>query len=110
LLGYVKVEITGEYVELILNRLVQNNISIWMIKRIDEETISCNLYLKDIRQARVLLRRTGCRMYFKDKKGLPFLLNKIRTRTGFVIGFLFFIIVFFFLSNLIFDIKIDGAS
>lgn len=108
--GYVRAEVKGSYTELFLDRCVHNNIPIWMVKRIDDETISCYFFLKDISKIRVLLRRTGCRLSFKQKFGLPFFIKKMYSRKGFVFGLLFSLFVIFFLSNMIWSIQIHGAS
>lgn len=108
--GYVRAEVKGKHTELILDRCVQNNIPIWFVKRIDDETISCYFFLKDISQIRVLLRRTGCRLSFKQKIGLPFFLKKVYSRKGFILGLVCTLFTIFFLSNMIWSIHIHGAS
>nr|WP_165820785.1 sporulation protein YqfD [Pueribacillus theae] len=108
--GYVKAEIKGKYTELFLNRCTEKNIPIWSVKRVDDETISCFFYTKDIKSIRKLMRRTGCRMYFKGRYGFPFFLKKVDARKGFVLGLLFCLFIIFLCSNIIWSIQIKGAS
>lgn len=108
--GYVKAEVKGKYTELFLDRCIQNNISIWIVKRVDDQTLSCYFFLKDISKIRVLLRRTGCRLHFKQRHGLPFFIKKINSRKGFVFGLMISLLIIFFFSNMIWSIQINGAS
>lgn len=110
ILGYVKIEVKGKYTELFLKRCLDHQISIWNVQRVDDETISCYLFLKDIPKVRVLLRRTGCRLFFKQKFGLPFFLKKTYSRIGFLLGVLLGLLLVFFLSNVVWTIQIHGAS
>ncbi len=108
--GFVRVEITGKYVELFLNRCIENNIHIWKVKRIDHNTISCYFSLRDRQNIRKLLRRTGCKLSFKERRGLPFILKKLKSRKGIVAGLTFCLFVILMCSNMIWSIKINGAS
>lgn len=108
--GYVQVEITGEAIEPFINRCMTERIALWSIKRVDDETISCYLFVKDIKNIRTHLKETNCKLTFKRKKGLPFFLKKIRTRVGIVIGLIFCLFVIFLGSNLVWSIQITGAS
>lgn len=108
--GYVKVEVKGKYTELFLKRCLEQNVSIWNVQRVDDLTISCYLLLKDIPKVRVLLRRTGCRLFFKQKFGLPFFLKKTYSRIGFLIGVFIGLSIVLLLSNVVWTIQIHGAS
>lgn len=110
ILGYVKVEVKGKYTELFLRRCLEQHVSIWNVQRVDDLTISCYLLVKDIPKVRVLLRRTGCRLHFKQKFGIPFLLKKTYSRIGFLFGVFIGLFIVFFLSNVVWTIQIHGAS
>ncbi len=110
LAGYVRAEVKGKYPELFIDRCMKNGISIWQVRRIGDNAISCCFYAKDISKIRVLLRRTGCRLSFKQKYGIPFLIKKMHSRKGFIFGFIFSLFVIFFMSNMVWSIQIDGAS
>lgn len=110
LLGYVRAEVKGKYSNLFLDRCLKQNIPIWNVRRVNDDTISCHFLLKDISEIRVLLRRTGCRLYFKQKIGFPFFMKKLYSRTGIVIGVFISLLTIFFLSNIVWKIQIQGAS
>ncbi len=110
ILGYVKVEVKGTYTELFIKRCLEHHVSIWNVQRVNNFTISCYLSVRDIPKVRVLLRRTGCRLYFRQKFGLPFLLKKTYARIGFLVGVFIGLSIVFLLSNVVWTIQIDGAS
>lgn len=110
LYGYVKIELSGKYVETVLNRLTNHKISIWSIKRMDERTVTFFIHLKDINQVRILMRRTGCQLRFIEKRGLPFYIKAIGKRTGVIIGIICFFLLFLIFSNVVFEVDINGAS
>ncbi|TLS39361.1 sporulation protein YqfD [Pseudalkalibacillus caeni] len=108
--GYVRVKISGKYVELFMNRCIQYHIQIWEIIRVDNDTIILSMYVKDIKRIRPHLKKTNCKLRFHEKKGFPFLLKRILHSRGFLSGALGFLLVIFVLSNMVWSIDVNGAS
>jgi similar to stage IV sporulation protein len=108
--GIVHIKIIGFHTELFLNRCIAERIPIWNIRRISKECLTAYLFVDDVLYIRPLLRESDCKIRFIEKKGLPFLLKKIWSRSGLVIGIFFFLSVLFFLSNIIWNIEIEGAK
>lgn len=108
--GYVKMSIDGPYAERFLNRCIEHEITIWHIKRITKERMICYITLEDAKKIRPLLKMTSCKVSFIERKGLPFLLKKMKKRLGFTLGITSFIVILLLLSNIVWDVKIEGAS
>ncbi|WP_096201309.1 sporulation protein YqfD [Bacillus sp. FJAT-45350] len=109
-IGYVRIRIDGPYIERFLNRCIQNELYVWNIKRVGETRIICYVSLEDVKRLRPLLRMTNCKVTFTEKRGLPFLYKKMLSRGGFVAGLASFGLILFILSNIVWNISIDGAS
>ncbi|TCP32345.1 hypothetical protein EV207_101324 [Scopulibacillus darangshiensis] len=108
--GHVNVTIKGRLPEQFINLCVKNGITIWDIKRIDDKSVSCSLLLSDIRKVKPVLKSTDCRIHFVDRKGFPFLLKRLLSRTGIIIGMVLFLAILFVLSNIVWRIDVTGAD
>lgn len=108
--GYTKMKITGIYTELFINRCIQQNLRIWDIRRVGDETMVCYILLEDIKKIRSIVRHTKVKVWFIERRGAPFFLRRMRSRVGFVAGFISFIFILFILSNMVWNIEIEGAT
>jgi similar to stage IV sporulation protein len=108
--GTVHIQIIGRYTELFLNRCIEKGIPIWKIKRVSAECITAYIHADDAFLLRPLLRETGCKIRVLEKRGLPFFLRRSISRSGFVFGILFFLVVIFLLSNMVWNIEIKGTQ
>jgi similar to stage IV sporulation protein len=64
----------------------------------------------DIGKVKHILKENKLKIRIKEKKGTPFLLQKMWKRNGFILGMLSFIFVLFLLSNMIWNINVIGAN
>ncbi len=108
--GYVRMRIDGPYIERFLNRCIQNKVYIWNIKRVGQTRITCYISLEDVNKLRPLLRMTGCKVRFISRRGIPFILKRMVTRSGFVAGIVTFAAILLLLSNIVWNIEIKGAT
>nr|WP_270180594.1 sporulation protein YqfD [Alkalihalobacillus sp. CinArs1] len=108
--GYVRIKVVGSYTELFINRCIEYGIPIWNIKRIDEQTIVLSLYISDIRRIRPHLKRTRCKVRIHERKGFPFMVQRIVTSRGFLAGVIGSILLILILSNMVWAISVNGAS
>jgi similar to stage IV sporulation protein len=108
--GYVRVRIDGDYPERFLNRCIEEDISIWQIKKIGDNRIVCYMDVEDAKRIRPLLRMTNCKVSFIQRSGFPFLIRRIMARSGFVAGLVGFLAIMFVLSNMVWGVEIKGAS
>ena len=111
ILGYVKIKITGESPEEIINLLIENNISIWSIKR-KTEFITLNLAIKDYKTIRFLRKKlfTRPKIRIVSKSGLKFAIKKILIRKSIAIGIVVGLILNVFMSNFIWIIEVSGIK
>ncbi|GHH97042.1 sporulation protein YqfD [Neobacillus kokaensis] len=110
LFGKVTVKVTGKGIERLLNVLIRNEIHIWNVKRHGTDTITFKIKLSDALKIRHFVRKSGCRISFLGKSGAPFLLMRLLKNSGFLIGAVFFVVIVFLLSNVIWGIEVKGAK
>ncbi|UOE95671.1 sporulation protein YqfD [Alkalihalobacillus sp. LMS39] len=108
--GYVKMRIDGPYGERFLNRCIQKNIDLWNIKRLGNERIVCYISLEDAKRVKEIVKQTECKVTFMERRGLPFLQKSMIKRGGFTAGVAGFLFLLFVLSNVVWNISIEGAS
>lgn len=108
--GYVRIKVVGSYTELFVNRCIEYGIPIWNISRLDSETIVLSLYISDIRRIRPHLKRTRCKIRIHERKGFPFIVQKVITSRGFLAGVIGSILLILILSNMVWSISVNGAT
>jgi similar to stage IV sporulation protein len=108
--GQVRIKIIGSRIERFLNRCLKEEVDIWNIRRTGENSVVCSVKLEDFKKVRTLLKQTGCKLRVIDRKGTPFLLRKLSTKSGFVSGMFIFVCILFLLSNLVWDVEVNGAD
>lgn len=108
--GFTRIKIIGKYTEMFINRCLREGIAIWHIRRISDETMICYVALEDVRRIRPIVREMKVKVYFIERKGMPFFVRKMVGRIGFAGGLLAFISLLFVLSNMVWNVTIDGAS
>jgi len=110
LFGVVKVNIDGRGTERFLNDCMRSNIIVWNVKRSKDNGLSFFIRLQDVHALRSVVRKNDCKCRFERRVGFPFLVRRSWKNSGFVLGLMAFLIVIFVLSNMIWGIKVEGAS
>ncbi|OEH93699.1 sporulation protein YqfD [Bacillus solimangrovi] len=108
--GYTKVKISGRLIEPLLNQCAKSGVQMWELRRLSEDSCEMYVYLKHIKELRHIVRHYRCKMRFTEKKGLPFWSIRMLHNSGFVIGILGALMIMFLLSNMVWDIEIEGAE
>lgn len=108
--GYLKAAITGAQTERFISRCAEEGIRMWQIRRKNETTLICSMQLAEPEKLRRLLKETGSRMHIIEKNGMPFLWGRIRSRLGMVAGLFFFLSLLFILSNMVWNVEVNGAD
>lgn len=106
--GYVMVSIRGDGVEAFVNEALNQEIALWNIRKTGDRTVVAYTYVGHFFRFRPLLKQTGCRVHVEERKGFPFLLDKLEKRKFFVAGFALFLAGLFLLSSLIWDVQVHG--
>lgn len=109
LCGYVRFSASGGFTERFINLCSLEGIPLWNLKPVREGITACtsiNGYL-NIKKCAV---RSGMRLKIRQRRGLPFFLNKYRRRSGLLIGFVLFIAIISVMSSMVWTINISGNS
>lgn len=106
--GYVIIKVEGLTLERFLNLAATNNIYLWDINRIDYTILEMKVTIEGFRALKEIVKKVGCRVDIVEKKGLPFILYKLKYRKMLGIGFILFFIIIALLSSIIWEIKING--
>ena len=109
-IGYVNIEVEGYYIEKFINICRKNNVYLLNLKREKNILIRTDIPVRDFKRVVNFAKENKCRIKIKQKKGLPFLLNRYRKRKIFAISLLFVIIALISLSKFIWNIEITGNS
>ncbi|KKI88566.1 stage IV sporulation protein [Bacillus sp. SA1-12] len=110
LFGVVKVSIQGRGTERFLNDCIREKIVVWNVRRNQKDGMHFFIRLQDVHALRRVVRKNECKCRFEKRLGFPFFLRRSWRNSGFVLGLLAFLFVIFALSNMIWGIKVEGAS
>ncbi|MEN1988762.1 sporulation protein YqfD [Paenibacillus hubeiensis] len=106
--GNVRITVTGEKIEALINLLTEQGMEIWDLRARDAHTAEMNVLLPHFFRLRPLLKRTGCRMRVTKRNGFPFFLDRLWKRKFFLGGMLFFIVALFALSSMVWSVEVKG--
>lgn len=107
--GYVIIKVEGLTLERLLNLAASHNIYLWDIKRHSNIVLEMKSSIKGFKEMKKIVKKVGCRVEIKEKRGFPFIISKARKRKMLALGFLLFLIVTFLLTSTIWKLDIIGA-
>lgn len=87
---------------------MNKKIFLWNLKREKGTIVKIRIGLSDFKQIRQIAKQTKSRIKIKQKKGLPFIINRYKKRKFFAITFLVIAILIFVLTRYIWNIEING--
>lgn len=108
--GYVRILIEGSGIERFINQSLQNDISIWGVRRKNRTAITAYIELADFYKLRPIVRRTGCRVHVERRYGAPFIYTRNRGRHVMLVGWALVMAAVFALSRYVWFIDINGCS
>ena len=106
IIGYLRLEVTGYYIERFINLCNSNNILTWNLKRGNSANLLLNIEIKKLREVIFLARKVKCKVKIKSKKGLPFILNKYKKRKMFAISLVGIILALVISSKFIWNVEV----
>ncbi|NMB26578.1 MAG: sporulation protein YqfD [Tissierellia bacterium] len=106
--GYVIIRVEGLTLERFLNLAITSDIYLWDIKRVDYTVLEIKVTIEGFKALKEVVKRVGCRVELIDKKGVPFILYRLKHRKMLGFGIVIFLGLFIFLSSLIWSIEIIG--
>lgn len=107
LLGYVRIEVEGYYIERFINICTNNKILIWNLKREKGVKLYLNIGIKDFKKISTVARKTNCKVKILRKRGIPFLLNKYKKRKIFAIFLILILLTIFISSKYVWNVDIS---
>jgi len=110
ILGYVRISVEGYYIERFINICRSKKILLWNMKREKASILYINIGINEFRKIREIAKKTNCRINIKEKKGIPFFLNRYKKRKFFLIFLLIIILSIIIMSNFIWNIELIGAQ
>ena len=108
LIGYIRINVEGFYIEKFINICRQNGIFLWGIKREKASIMHTNISIKDFKKIKRIPKQINCRVHIERKKGLPFFLDRYKKRKIFVIGLIAILLIIFETSNFVWNIEVVG--
>ena len=105
--GFLRISIYGDFKERALTLCAQNGITLWN-NRLKEGKIECSILVKDFRFLRSVIRGKGVRVHILKKRGVPFILNRYKKRSGILVGAVLFFVIIQLMSGYIWIIDVKG--
>lgn len=108
--GYVIIKVEGLAIEKFLNLVMVNEVYIWDVERKNYTTLTAKVSTKAFKEVLQYAKKTGCRVFIVSKKGLPFVIFRLRKRKGIVLGFLLSVLLVYLFSTFIWEIDIKTVN
>lgn len=108
LTGYVEIALWGENPERVLNMALSRGLVLWNIVSVTQTEYRLNVGLGSFRAICRLVRRSGCRLKIKRKRGLPFFFKQIKKRKVLVVGTFLFCLILYLLSSFVWFVEVIG--
>ena len=104
--GYINIYVEGFFIERFINICISKNIILWKLSRENSTSLNAKISMKDFKSIREVAKKSKCKVKLKEKKGLPFLLNKYKKRKLFAITLLVIAFFIFGLTKFVWNIDI----
>ncbi|MDN5330987.1 MAG: hypothetical protein PWP45_212 [Tepidanaerobacteraceae bacterium] len=108
--GYVIIKIVGQYGERLINQAAFHGIYLWDIKRHEENILLAKVSVRGFFRLRSLARKTRCRIYVLQKRGLYFSLNRLKRRKVLSLGIIFFVAAIYMLSSIVWSVEVNTQN
>lgn len=106
--GTLEIRIENGIAERFLSVCGRKKIVLWNMK--PGKTVTASMLASDFKRVREVTSKSGTKIKIIRRKGLPFLLLRYRKRKLFAVGILVFILLLFFLTSLIWTVRVDGIQ
>lgn len=107
--GYVDFTATGKFPERFLNLTSTYGIVMWDAHPI-KGGIEASMYISDYRRIRSLTRKSKLKSKISKKHGLPFFVDKYKSRSGLVAGLALGLVITLILSNFLWSVSVTGTE
>lgn len=108
--GYVRIIISGPFLERFINICMHRGIFMWDIKTISSGKTELKMSMRAFRRLPPIARKTRTRVKIIEKSGLPYTAIRIKKRRLFTVGLLIFVSFMYISSFFIWSVEVDGNS
>ena len=108
--GYILIEVEGLSIEKFMNLTILKGIYMWNVKRTSYTTLTAYMGIRDFKKLRQIQKKVRCRVKIRDKRGLPFIMHKLKRRKALLIGMMFFLVSIYTISAFIWVVEIEGLE
>lgn len=105
--GYIRIHICGGSYERFLNLCANHHIFLWNLCPV-QKGYEADMYQKDFRSLAPIAKKCRTRVRIREKHGLPFFINRNRSRKMFAAGVVLCTCFIYYLSCFIWNISIEG--
>lgn len=106
--GYVIILVEGYFLEKFVNICIRRQILLWDIKRQKNSRMALKISIKGFKMLRPIAKKTGCRVKVLKKRGMPFVVNRYRSRKTFLLGAGVFIVLFYIMTSFVWTVEVTG--
>lgn len=106
--GYVIIVVEGYFLEKFVNICTRRQILLLDIERNRNSKMTLKVSIKGFRMLKPVAKKTGCRVKIVKKHGLPFLINRYKSRKTFLLGAALFIVLFYIMTSFVWTIELTG--
>ena len=107
--GYLRIAVHGPRLVKFLNLTNRHGIYFWDLEH-ESDKLFLKIHPRDFKKLRPILRKTGSTVRIVEKKGAFFLFLQGWRRKGLLAGIALFVIVLYFSSLFIWEVRIEGNN
>ncbi|SHN11237.1 sporulation protein YqfD [Gracilibacillus kekensis] len=108
--GYITIEIRGQYPEHFFDMCARYGIPSWDVSKKNTTAAIGKIKLSDLSKLRRIKKRSIYKVYFKERTGLPFLIDSLGSQKPLIIGCMIAFAIIFILSNIVWRIDVSGLD
>lgn len=109
LFGTLRLRLSGDYCERMLNIMATRNIAFWRPKKSGND-VYLTIKMSDFKSVKAIRKNTDVKIKIIKKKGFPLIANRYKKRYGLLIGIIAFVIVLNILASKLWIIKLKGNT
>ncbi|MCL6446905.1 MAG: sporulation protein YqfD [Armatimonadetes bacterium] len=106
--GYVTLLVQSDAPEKLINLAAGRGILLWDVQMPAEGRVFLKIRLSAVKPFKHIARKTGSRFEIYERRGLPFLLARLKRRKALVAGGAFFLLAIYFLSSFVWFVEVSG--
>jgi similar to stage IV sporulation protein len=110
MLGFLVLVVRGEHPERFINLATMRGVALWDVIRVNPDTILVKVAARSFGSLRHIARRTKVRVRIRAKRGLPFILQRLRHRGMLVAGAITFCLLLYLFSSLVWTVDVVGTK